>query len=131
MFIRALVIWVAGLFTIVPGAAYYLLFYAEREQYVWLVGLILVWVFGFWTIVGPVLAGIRAQRVLTRLEQANSRSEIIETLETREAQDAIIDLIASDTHLPRFFVRFVCLRLRPRLSTALRSRQNPAGRTLE
>ena len=61
MFLRAAVIWVIGLLTVVPGGTYYLFFHAQREQYAFLITLVLFWIFGYWSVVGPLLAAIKVQ----------------------------------------------------------------------
>jgi hypothetical protein len=56
MFVAAIAVWVVGLLTAVPYAAYHLWFYAPREQYALLITFILFWIFGYWGVVGPLLA---------------------------------------------------------------------------
>lgn len=56
MLIKAAVIWLLGFLTVVPYATYYLFFEAQREQYALLITLVLFWIFGYWSVVGPLIA---------------------------------------------------------------------------
>jgi hypothetical protein len=127
MFVRAAVVWVAGLLTIVPFATYELFFHAPRDQYAQLIGLVLFWVFGYWGVVGPLLAAIRVRRVFRALEQAASRDDLMKALGSDEAREAAIDLIASENRLPRFLAARVYRMLVRRLWSA----EALAGRSSE
>ena len=47
MLVRAAVLWVVGIFALVPYGTYHLFFEATRDQYAVLITLILFWIFGY------------------------------------------------------------------------------------
>ena len=98
----AAALWVVGLLTWVPYGTYYLLFHAEREQYALLITLVLFWVFGYWGVVGPLLAAVKVRGLFRAIEQIRSREELIAALGSADTRDAAIELIASENHIPRF-----------------------------
>ena len=100
--IKAVVLWVIGLFTIVPYSIYYLFFEAVREQYAFLITLILFWIFGYWGIVAPLLAAKRVYGVMRAIESAEDSESMKEILHCEETTEAAIDLIASDNRIPHF-----------------------------
>ena len=102
MLVRAAVIWMTGLLTLVPYAIYRLLMHAPREQYALLITFILFWIFGYWGVVGPLLAAVKTRRMFRAMEQARSRDELIAAVRSPETRHAVIDLIASENHIPRF-----------------------------
>lgn len=112
----AVLVWVVGLFTIVPYGTYYLLFEAQREQYAALITLVLFWIFGFWGVVGPLLAAVKVRRVFRAIELASSREELAAVLRSDAAQEVAIDLIATENHIPRFLAARVYRLLVTRLS---------------
>ena len=75
------------------------------------------WIFGYWGVVGPLLAAITTRRVFRAIEQASSRDELLRALRSDEARDAAIDLIASEHGIPRFVAariyRWLLRRLPP------------------
>ena len=105
MIIRITILWVLGLLTIVPYGIYHLLFYAQRDEYASLITLVLFWIFGFWGVVGPILSAIKIRRVFRAIEMAQSKEKLEEILNSKEAQEAAIDLIASDNHIPKFLAK--------------------------
>ena len=107
MLIKAAILWVLGLLTIVPYGTYYLLFHAERDQYALLITLVLFWIFGYWGVAGPVLGVITTRRIFRAIEQASSREELLQTLQSDEARRLAIDAIASDNGIPRFMARWI------------------------
>lgn len=102
MLVRAAVLWIVGLVTLVPYSAHYLLTEAPREQYALLITLLLFWVFGYWGLVGPLVALVKARRVMRSLEQAQAEGQLDQALRSRETQDVAVDLIAAEHHIPRF-----------------------------
>lgn len=112
----AVLVWVVGLFTIVPYGTYHLLFEAQRSQYAALITLVLFWIFGYWGVVGPVLAAIKVRRVFRAIEQATSRDDLAVVLRRGDAQEMAIELIASENHIPRFLAARVYRLLVERLS---------------
>lgn len=107
MFLGATLLWVAGLVTIVPYGTYYLLFHAERDQYAFLITLVLFWIFGYWGVVGPLLGAIKVRRVFRALEHAHAEGRLREALQSADAQDAAVELIATENRIPRFLARRV------------------------
>ena len=107
MLVGAIAIWVVGLFSAVPYAAYHLWFYAPREQYALLITFILFWIFGYWGVVGPLLAIVKVRRVFRAIEGARSKDDLMKALQSTETRDVAIDLIAADNHIPRFLARRV------------------------
>jgi hypothetical protein len=100
--IKAALVWVLGLLTIVPYGTYYLLFRAERDQYALLITLVLFWIFGYWGVAGPLIGLVTARRVFRAIEQASSSDELLRVLRSEETRDVAIDLIASEHGIPRF-----------------------------
>jgi len=102
MMIKAMIVWVLGLCTLVPYAIYYLFTQATRDEYALWIILPLFWIFGFWGVVGPMLAALKVRSVFKTIETARSPEELRATLSSVETQDAVIDLIASENRIPRF-----------------------------
>ena len=101
MLAKAVGVWIVGLLTIVPYGTYYLLFEAQRKQYALLITLVLFWIFGFWGVVGPALAAVKVRRVFHTIERARSKDDLTAQLHNPDARDVVIDLIASENHIPR------------------------------
>jgi len=112
MVVKAGLVWGVGLVTAVPYAAWYLLFRAEREQYAALISFVLFWIFGYWSIVGPLIAIVKVRRVFRTLEQAQSKGELADALRSDETKEVAIDLIATENHIPRFLAARVYRLLR-------------------
>jgi hypothetical protein len=117
MLARATALWVAGLLTLVPYGAYYLLFHAGKDQYAALITLVLFWIFGYWGVVGPLLAAIKVRTVFRAIERAKSKESLIQALRSAEARDVAIDLIVSENRIPRFLASRVVQLLAGRLSS--------------
>jgi hypothetical protein len=124
MIIRITILWVLGLLTIVPYAIYHLLYYAHREEYALLITLVLFWIFGFWGVVGPILTVIKVRRVFRALEAAQSKEKLKEILSSKETQDAAVDLIASENHIPKFLAKKIYFAAMRKLS-AKENLRNP------
>ena len=77
MLAKAIVVWIVGLLTIVPYGTYYLLFEAQRDQYAFLITLVLFWILGFWGVIGPILAVIKIRRVFQAIERAKSKDDLL------------------------------------------------------
>jgi hypothetical protein len=116
MVVRAAIVWVLGLLTLVPYGTYYLLFEAPREQYAILITLILFWVFGYWGLAGPMLMLVKVRSVFRSLERAGSSQELQAAMASPEARDVAIDLIATENHIPRFLAARVYKLLVSRLA---------------
>lgn len=104
---RAAVLWVAGLLTAVPYAAYHLFFEASREQYALLITFILFWILGYWGVAGPVLMAVKVRQVFRAIEMARSKDELMAALRSDEGRDVAINLIAAENHVPRFIAERV------------------------
>jgi len=98
----AVMLWLAGLLTLVPYGTYYLLYEAPREHYALLITSILFWVFGYWGVAGPVIMLIKVRSVFRAIEVAGSHEQLEQALRSPDARDVAIDLIATESHLPRF-----------------------------
>jgi hypothetical protein len=107
MLARFSVLWVLGLLTLVPGSVYYLLYHAPREQYALFIVLPLFWIFGYWGVVGPLIAAVRVRRVFRALEQVRTREQLLALVREPETREAAIDLIARENGLPRFLAKHV------------------------
>lgn len=116
MVIRFAILWVVGLLTLVPYSIYYLFYQATREQYAFFIVLPLFWIFGYWGLVGPLVAAVRVRRVFKALEQVRSREELVALWNKPETREAAVDLIARENRLPRFLARRVLALLERRLA---------------
>lgn len=99
---KAIILWVAGLLTIVPYSVYYLLYEAQRSEYALWICVVLFWIFGYWSIAGPLLGALKVRTVFRTLERARSKDELLATFRSPEGRDVAIDLIMKDSHIPRF-----------------------------
>ena len=117
MLTRAAAVWVLGLLTVVPYGTYYLFFHAPRDQYAFLITFVLFWIFGYWGVVGPLVAAMKVRRVFRAIEQAMSRDDLVGVLRGEEAKEVAIDLIASEHHIPRFLAARVYKLLVSRFSS--------------
>ena len=112
----AILIWAMGLVTLVPIGTYYLFFHAPRDQYALLIVGILFWIFGYWGVVGPLLAALKVRAVFRSLEKAQSRGRLAEALQSQETREVAVDLIASENRIPRFLAAKVYRLLAERLA---------------
>ena len=113
---RITIIWIFGLFTIVPYGTYYLLFKASRDQYALLITTILFWIFGFWGVIGPIISAIKVRQIFKKLEQIKSEKELKEIIDKKESQEAAIDFIASENKIPRFLAKRIYKTISDKLS---------------
>jgi hypothetical protein len=127
MIVGAVALWVAGLLTLVPYGTYYLLFEASRDQYALLITLVLFWIFGYWSIVGPLLAIVKIRRVFRAIEQTGTQEDLIEALRSPDTRDVAIDFIASENHVPRFIAARVYDLLLTRLPSSRRAGDGGSG----
>ena len=121
MIVKAVIVWIVGLLTIVPFGAYYLLFEAQRDQYALLITSVLFWIFGYWGVVGPILAAVRVRKVFRAIELARASGKLKEALRSEETAEVAIDLIASENKIPRFLARRVYRLLVNRFSALARA----------
>lgn len=129
MIFRAVLVWIIGLLTIVPYGTYFLFFEAQRDQYALLITLVLFWIFGYWGVVGPILAAAKVRRVVKAIEAAHTEGLLKEALRSKETAEVVIGLIASENKIPRFLAAKVYRHLLARFSTAAGSSRpvKPAG----
>lgn len=111
MLLRAALLWILGLVTIVPWALYRLLFVAQRDEYAFLIVLPLFWVFGFWGVVGPIITALKIRSLLRALESAQSHDDLKRALNDPDTREAAIELLASENCLPKFLVRRIVAKL--------------------
>jgi hypothetical protein len=103
----AIALWIAGLVTIVPYGTYYLLLHAARDEYAFLITLVLFWIFGYWGVVGPLLAALKVRAVFRAIEQAHIQGKLAEALSIKQTRELAIDLIAYENGIPRFLAAWV------------------------
>jgi hypothetical protein len=132
MLVKAAAIWVVGLLTLVPYGTYYLFFESSREQYALLITLVLFWIFGYWGVVGPLLAAVKVRSVFRAIELARSKDDLVKALQSPDTRDVAIELIASENHIPRFLATRVYDLLAGRISERIQaqgSATSASGRT--
>lgn len=117
-------LWIVGLFTLVPYAIWYLFFEASRDQYALLITLPLFWVFGYWGVAGPIIAAVRIRSFFRALETIGSKAELEALMRRGDSEEAIVDIIAADNGLPRFIARRLYRHMHRRLSA--KDNQYPA-----
>jgi hypothetical protein len=103
--ILAAIVWVIGLVTAVPLAAYHLLFQAPRDQYALLIAFIIGWVFFYWSVVGPLLLFRKLRSVYRGLRQVRSVDDLRRRLSDGETEEVIIAWIAQEHRIPKFLAR--------------------------
>lgn len=118
MLLWAIVVWVAGLLTIVPFGTYYLFFHAARDEYAVLITLVLFWIFGYWGVVGPILSAVKVRAVMRALERAQDEGRLREALQSPATREVAVDFIASENRIPRFLAARIYRLFEKRLSTA-------------
>ena len=121
MFVKAAVVWGIGLVTVVPYGIYYLFFEASKDQYALLITLLLFWILGYWSLIGPLLMGLKVRSVFRAIESARSREDIERMLKGSETKDVVVHFIATENRIPRFLAKRVYDLLLTRLS------QSPEG----
>ena len=121
---RIALLWMLGLVTIVPAGIYHLLYHARREEYAFLITIVLFWIFGFWGVVSPILVAVRIRHVFKALEMAQSGEEFKKVLSSPDSQDVAILLIASENHIPKFLAKRIYKKVVNGLSKAEDSPDN-------
>lgn len=115
---KAMLVWVVVLITAVPYAAYYLLFEAQREQYAGLIVFILFWIFGYWSLVGPLITACKFYKLKKAVENISSRDELIQLIQNPETEDAAVDFIVRENGVPHFMAKWAYQTIVKRLATA-------------
>lgn len=101
----AAIIWVIGLLTIVPYGIYDLLFHAPRDEYAFIITLVLFWIFGYWTLAGPLISAFKVRQVFKAMEQAQSKAELKQILLSKKSQEIFIEQLATENKIPKFIAR--------------------------
>ncbi|MRR55592.1 MAG: hypothetical protein EG822_13980 [Deltaproteobacteria bacterium] len=114
--LRIAILWVAGLITIVPYGTYYLFFKATRDEYALVITLVLFWIFGFWSIVGPIISVVKIRKIMNAFEAARTPGEMKNVLLGAESRETVIDLIATENRIPKFIAKRIFNLLLRRLS---------------
>ena len=123
-------IWLAGLLLLVPYAVYRLLFVAGPDEYAFLIVFPLFWILGYWGVVGPLLAAIRAHGLIRSLEAAHDPDALRRAFDDNEGDEVVVDLIATENRIPRWLARRIYAKAKPRLArlaSARRSDDGPSG----
>lgn len=102
---RITLFWIVAGFIIVPWCINRLLFHAPRDEYAILIVFPLFWIFGFWGVVGPAVGAWKVHKLMNALEHITDRQQLIDAYQRHEGKEIIVDLIASDTGLPKFIAR--------------------------
>jgi hypothetical protein len=102
MVVKATALWFFGLFTFVPYGVYYLFYQADKSEYALVITLILFWPFGYWGVVGPLLAALKVRQVMRAIERVQTKEDLLQTLASNDAREVAIEIIANDNHIPRF-----------------------------
>lgn len=76
--------------------------------------------------VGPLLAALKVRAVFKAIELARSKDALLEALQSPDARDVAIDMIALDNHIPRFLAARVHALLVRRFAAA--SAATPPGK---
>jgi hypothetical protein len=120
--LRIAILWVAGLITIVPYGTYYLFYKASRDEYALVITLIFFWIFGFWSIVGPIISVVKIRKIMKAFEAARTPGEMKNILLSEESRETVIDLIATENRIPKFVAKRVFSLLLQRLSDPEKTR---------
>ncbi len=48
------------------------------------------------------MAALKVRSVFRSIEQAHTQEKLLEALQSKEAQDAAVEIIASENHIPKF-----------------------------
>ncbi|HEX7026299.1 MAG TPA: hypothetical protein VF268_03595 [Gammaproteobacteria bacterium] len=118
MMFRIVMLWILGGLLIIPYSIHRLFFYADRDEYAFLIVMPLFWIFGFWGVVGPMIAALRIHRIMKALESAGDADQVREAFERHEGKEVIIDLIALENKLPRFLAVAIYKKIVRKLALA-------------
>jgi hypothetical protein len=99
---KFLIIWLAGMLTLVPYSGWHLLFYAPKEQYPFLIAFILFWFFGYWSLAGPLITIIKLRSLYKKFETDGDRKALLLNPDTHSAA---VDIIASEVKIPRLIIK--------------------------
>jgi len=108
-------IWLAGLASFVPVLAVRLIFWAPREEYPLLITLILFWLFGYWSIVGPAAVAWRLYRIVRALRQSAASRNTVQGPSPAELEGIGVALLEGDQGVPRPLARWIVALVRRNL----------------
>ena len=109
-------IWIAGIITLVPYSIWYLLFDATTsDEYAFFIIFPLFWIFGYWGVIGPLISAWKVHQFMSALDKVGNGEEFMELIRREESRDTAIEMIASETGLPKFIARRVYAKLAERL----------------
>jgi hypothetical protein len=118
-------LWIFGLVTIVPYGLYHLFYAAGRDEYAFLITIVLFWIFGFWGVVGPLISAYKVRQIFKAIELAADGNELKRILQSGDAEETAIDLIAAENRIPKFLARKVLRYALRRFAEAQTKRENP------
>jgi len=119
---RILLIWIIGLFTVVPFAAYHLLFKAESHQ-IPLIMFIGFWVFGYAGLVVPLYKAYSLKKIINKVGAGKDLLTVVKDDETRDfAVQSIADRTGIPTHLAEKLYAATSEKLE-------KTEQNPSDKT--
>lgn len=113
----AFVAWVIGLITWVPYLIFDLVFVARPDRYALLITLILLWVFGFWLLLGPIISAVKIRQLFEVLEAGHDHESFRRIVTSSEGEEAAVEQIASRHALPRIFAKRLYRYARKRYAT--------------
>lgn len=117
---KIVVLWLSGIILLVPYCIYRLLYIAPSDEYAFLIVFPLFWIFGFWGVVGPMIGAYKMHRLIKAIEKAGDFTEIEKAYKENEGKELIIDLIATENKIPKFFARWLYNKVEPRLKEKIR-----------
>ncbi len=123
MMLRVFILWVLGLLSIVPYAVYHLLFYAQRDEYAFLICVPLFWIFGFWGLVGPLITVWKIRRFMKAIDAMEDMQDLKDAYQQHLGDDVLIGIIAKESGLPRFVAAILFRKLRARFERELGANQ--------
>lgn len=97
---KLILIWLLGLFTVVPLAIYHLLFNAEAGRLA-LSFCVVLWVFGYWVCAIPLYKLYQVRKAYQRIR---SREDLLAFIDSGNTKDLAVSTISSDSGIPEFIV---------------------------
>ncbi len=117
-------IYLAGIAVLLPSSAWMLLVADTEHVALWLV-LPCAWVFGFFSVVTPLLTAYWIYRALRLARDPSALVERLRGVPDGALRERAIALLAGEMRVPRMLVRRLYERAEPRLRAALQSRTEP------
>lgn len=120
------IVWVLGLFTVVPLCVWLLLTQGDRDNAALLIVLPLFWLFGYFPTIMPIVTVLRIRRWMRLLDDPQRLLDALRELPDGAGEAECIRLIARENRVPQFVVRWLYRRVAPRLREALERRPREA-----